>query len=146
MTGFDIEFWHWWVLALALAVVEMVLPGAAFIWLGLAAGAVGLGLLLVPDLAVPVQFGAFAVLAIAAVVATRFIPKPALDETDQPNLNRRAAQYVGRQLVLESAIVNGRGRAFVGDTLWSVAGDDLPVGTAVKVVAADGALLRVERA
>ncbi len=146
MNDVTIEFWHWWVLALILGVVEMFLPGAAFIWLGLAAGAVGLGLLLIPDLPVPVQFGAFALLAIAAVVATRFIPKPRLDETDQPNLNRRAAQYVGQTLVLESAIVNGRGRAFVGDTLWSVAGQDLPAGAQVRVVSADGAMLRVEPA
>ncbi|HYC03820.1 MAG TPA: NfeD family protein [Azospirillaceae bacterium] len=144
----QLQFWHWWVLALALGIVEMLAPGAAFLWLALAAGLVGLALLALPDLAWQSQFIAFAMLAVALVAASKFlIPKPRPEETDQPTLNRRGEHYVGRTFILESAIVQGRGRAIVGDTLWTVSGPEgLPAGETVRVVAADGALLRVERA
>ncbi|MFC7333265.1 NfeD family protein [Rhodocista pekingensis] len=147
MEGVRIVFWHWWVAAVLLGLLEMFVPGAALIWLGLAAGVVGLALLALPDLSWQVQFGGFAVIAIAAVAASRFVPTRRLEETDQPTLNRRAEQYLGRTLRLETAIVNGRGRAYVGDSLWTVAGEeDLPQDTAVRVIGVDGALLRVERA
>lgn len=146
MQSFTPDFWHWFVLALVLGAIEMVLPGAAFLWLGLAAALVGLLLLLIPDLGVTGQLALFAVLSIAAIVATRLLPRPALEETDQPTLNRRALHYVGRTVTLESAIVNGRGRAFVGDTLWTVEGADLPAGASVRVIDADGTTLKVEPA
>jgi membrane protein implicated in regulation of membrane protease activity len=67
-------------------------------------------------------------------------------KTDEPHLNQRAAQLVGRVLVLTEAIQGGRGRVRVGDTLWQVEGPDLPRGTKVKVAAAKATLLQVERA
>jgi len=40
--GFEPVFWHWLALGVALAAVETVLPGAFFLWLGIAAFATGL--------------------------------------------------------------------------------------------------------
>ncbi|HYE49024.1 MAG TPA: NfeD family protein [Azospirillaceae bacterium] len=142
-----LEFWHWWVLALALGIVEMLAPGAAFLWLGIAAGLVGAALLALPEMSWQTQFIAFAALAVALVAASRLLPRPDPGETDQPTLNRRGRAYVGQTLVLETGIANGRGRAIVGDGLWLVTGPDgIPAGATVRVVDADGALLRVERA
>lgn len=45
------EFWHWWVLALVLLALEIAAPGTFFLWLAVAAGVVGLILLLLPALA-----------------------------------------------------------------------------------------------
>jgi len=70
---------------------------------------------------------------------------PAVTKSDEPDLNQRAAQLVGRILVLADAIEGGRGRVQVGDTLWQVEGPDLPRGTEVKVAAAKATLLQVER-
>ena len=70
---------------------------------------------------------------------------PAVLATDQPDLNRRAAQLVGRVAVLDEAIVHGRGKARIGDTVWVVEGPDAPAGTQVRVTAAQGAVLCVER-
>ena len=70
----------------------------------------------------------------------------AVSSSDEPDLNRRAAQLVGRVLVLTDAIEGGRGRVRVGDTLWQVEGPDLPRGAEVKVAAANATLLQVERA
>jgi inner membrane protein len=66
--------------------------------------------------------------------------------TDQPDLNRRAAQLVGRVVALEEALVHGRGKACVGDTVWMVEGPDAPAGAKMRIVGAEGAVLRVERA
>ncbi|MFM2045867.1 MAG: putative nodulation efficiency protein [Pseudomonadota bacterium] len=146
MDSIKIAFWHWWVVGVLLTLVEMFVPGAALIWLGLAAGATGLALLLMPDLAWQWQFGFFALLSIAFVVAARLLPQRPPAQTDEPALNRRADQYTGQVVVLESAIAAGRGRAFIGDSLWTVAGPDLPIGARVKVTGSDGAVLRVEPA
>jgi membrane protein implicated in regulation of membrane protease activity len=68
------------------------------------------------------------------------------EPSDQPQLNRRAEQHIGRRYVLDTAIVNGQGKARVGDSLWLVEGPELPAGAAIEVVAVDGSTLRVKRA
>jgi len=141
-----IEFWHWWVLALVLAALDMLLQSGFFLWLGIAAFPVGLVLWFDPDLSWQVQSLIFAGLAILNVVLTQFFTGNRQPSSDRPYLNRRGYQYLGQLIVLESPIVNGRGRAYVGDTLWTVEGSDLPAGETVKVVGTDGVLLQVERA
>jgi membrane protein implicated in regulation of membrane protease activity len=44
---------------------------------------------------------------------------------------------------LERAIVNGHGRVQIADAYWDVVGPDLPAGTPVRVLSADGMTLRV---
>ncbi|HEY0838227.1 MAG TPA: NfeD family protein [Azospirillum sp.] len=143
-----IEFWHWWVLAVLLGVIETVVPaGASFLWLGGAAGVVGLALAAYPDMSWQLQFLLFAALSIGAVVGARSVARRFPARTDErPGLNRRAEQYVGTLHTLATPIVNGRGRAVVGDSHWTVEGPDLPAGTTVRVVGADGAALKVEKA
>ena len=63
--------------------------------------------------------------------------------TDQPHLNRRADALVGRQFVLETPIFAGAGTIRVDDTVWRVAGPDLPAGSRVTVQRADGVMLYV---
>ncbi len=140
-----IEFWHWWVAAVVLAGVETVAPGAAFLWLGGAAGLVGVVLLAFPDLGWEGQLLLFAALSIVAVLAGRAVFRRSGLHAAPSVLNRRAEQYVGTLHTLESAIVNGRGRAQVGDSTWSVEGPDLPAGTKVRVVAVNGAVLKVRK-
>ncbi|MCY1462708.1 Inner membrane protein YbbJ [compost metagenome] len=67
-------------------------------------------------------------------------------ESEQPLLNRRAEQLVGRVVVLEQAIADGIGRAKIDDAFWVVAGPDLPSGSRVRVVAVDGMTLKVQQA
>lgn len=70
---------------------------------------------------------------------------PSVLKTDQPDLNRRPDQLVGRVVAVEEAIAHGRGKVRIGDTLWMVEGPDAPAGAEVRVMAAQGAVLRVER-
>jgi inner membrane protein len=118
-----------------LASISLALP-----WLGL-----GLSLWGLYRLALAEAAGGWLLLAgLASFIADLLIDliwaHPA-----EPDLNQRAAQLVGRVLVLADAIEGGRGRVRVGDTLWQVEGPDLPRGTEVKVAAAKATLLQVER-
>jgi inner membrane protein len=138
-----VQFWHWWALGGVLAIVEVFAPGFMFLWQGVAAGLVGCLLLVWPGLGLPGQIVAFAVLSVASVIAWRCVQKARPIPTDEPNLNRRGAQFVGQRGALVAPIVNGRGRINLGDSSWPVTGPDLPSGTSVEVTGADGTLLQV---
>ena len=101
-------------------------------------------MLLVPGIPILWQAVGFVVLSLHL---HRRLPyrhfRQADEHTDQPLLNRRAAQFVGRVFPLESAIVDGHGRLKIGDAFWTVSGPDLPAGTRVRVVASDGMVLSV---
>jgi membrane protein implicated in regulation of membrane protease activity len=49
-------------------------------------------------------------------------------------------------LIVAEAIEDGRGKVYVGDTQWPAEGPDTPAGAEVKVTAAKGTVLVVERA
>jgi membrane protein implicated in regulation of membrane protease activity len=136
-------YWHWWVVAIVLLAVEMFVPGAFFLWMGFSAAAVGALLLLVPAMGFKVQLGVFAVLSIVVVAVARVYLRRRPLTTDEPTLNRRGAQYVGRVLTLNEGIVNGIGSVRLDDSTWRVRGPDAPAGTTVEIVEADGPVLTV---
>ena len=136
----------WAVLALLLIAAETLAPGAFLLWMGLAAAAVFLGVLRVPGIPVLAQAAAFVVLSFVAIQVYRKWFRKAARQSDQPLLNRRAAQAIGRVAVLEQAIDRGQGRIKLDDAFWVVEGPDLPAGTTVRVVAVDGMVLKVQEA
>jgi membrane protein implicated in regulation of membrane protease activity len=138
-----VEFWHWWALGGILLIVEALVAGFVFLWLGVAAGLVGALLWLWPGIGPDFQVLLFAALSVVSVVGWRRWRNAHPAQSDQPNLNRRGAQYVGRQVALAEPIVNGRGRVRLGDAGWAVAGPDLPAGATVEVVGAAGTVLEV---
>ncbi|MCI0431565.1 MAG: NfeD family protein [Rhodospirillales bacterium] len=137
------EFWHWWVLAVVLLALEVAAPGTFFLWLAIAAGVVGFIVLVLPDLLWQLQVLIFAVGGVAAVVAWRAYARRHPEVSEDPTLNRRGTQYVGQVYHLTEAITDGRGRMKVGDTMWRVAGPDLPAGAKVRVAGVEGTVLRV---
>lgn len=139
----QILYWHWWAAGLALLILEMVLPtGFVLLWVGASAIVVGALAVLLPWQAEWVLFG---VLSVVSVVMFKRL-RPATAPTDAPSLNRRGESYVGREFTLSEPIINGVGTVRVDDSHWRIAGADLPAGSQVKVVRAEGATLRVERA
>ncbi len=138
----------WGAVALLLFAAETLAPGAFMLWMGFAAVAVFLGVLLVPGIPLLAQVAAFVVLSFVSIqVYRKFIRARGRERvSDRPNLNRRAFQHVGRVLSLEQAIVAGRGRVKIGDAFWIVEGPDLPAGTPVEVVGTDGVTLHVQAA
>ncbi len=140
-----IEFWHWWIAGVLLVIIEVFAPGAIFMWLGISAGIVGAMLLAVPDISWQVQFLVFAVLSVGSIAGWRVYHKRNPTESDQPSLNRRGEQYVGRIFTLEDGITNGTGVIRVDDSRWKIEGEDLPAGTKVRVTGVEGTVLKVER-
>ena len=134
----------WAVLALLLIAAETLAPGAFLLWMGLAAAAVFLGVLLVPGIPVLAQAAAFVVLSFVSIRVYQRWFRGRERDSDQPALNRRTAALVGRVVPLERAIVDGRGRVQIADAYWEVSGPDLPAGADVRIVGADGMTLRVE--
>ncbi len=139
-----IECWYWWVAALAFLAIEVFMPGTFFLWMGVASGVVGVTLLIDPGLSLDNQLLIFAVLSVAAVVGWRVYLRKNPPQSDEPTLNRRGAQYIGRTFALSEAIDNGVGKIQVDDTTWKVKGPDLPEAAKVRVTAAEGTLLVVE--
>jgi membrane protein implicated in regulation of membrane protease activity len=139
----QIGAWAWWVGGLLLLGMEVLLPGTFFLWFGVAAIITGT-IALIFDLVWQVQVVIFIVLAAILVLGGRryFARRRTLQP--ESGLNDRSATLVGNVYVLHQPIVDGVGRIRVGDSNWRVSGPDLPSGTRVRVVAADGASLRVE--
>ena len=137
--------WNWFILAVALLILETVIPGVHFLWFGLAAVVIGF-LGLATGLSWQWQMLAFGLLSVLAVFWVRKYARPDVAISDQPDLNVRGQQYIGRSLVVEQAIQNGRGKVRVGDSIWAVEGPDAPAGARVTVTGAKGTVLVVERA
>ncbi len=140
----QLDFWHWWILAAALIILEVFAPGAFFLWLGIAAGIVGAVVFLMPQMAWEYQVLIFSVLSVISIIIWRkyFRQRPA--DTDQPALNRRGEQYIGRTFTLEEPIHNGIGKIRVDDSTWKIRGENCAVGTRVEVTGVDGTILEVK--
>ena len=138
------DVFAWAAFALVLFAAEALTPGAFMLWLGLAAAAVFLGVLLVPDIPLLVQVGAFVVLSFISIQVYRRWFRRRERPSDQPALNRRTAALVGRVVPLERPIIDGRGRVQIADAYWEVTGPELPAGTHVRIVGGDAMSLQVE--
>ena len=144
----DVTFWYWLAFGMGLMLVEVLVPGVLFMWLGAAAIVTGLILLGILDMGWQIQLVVFAVLSIVSVyVGRRYVyanPEP----TDHPTLNQRGENLVGQQYSLDGATSGGAGRVKVGDSLWAIAvipqGAELPAGARIQVVRVDGSTLVVE--
>jgi membrane protein implicated in regulation of membrane protease activity len=141
--------WNWMVLGFVLLILEILVPGVFLLWIGIAAILVGALTLQLAHAAFWVwqaQVVLFLILSvISAYVGHRVMAKTG-GESDQPLLNRRAEQLIGRTATLAEPIAEGRGRIRLGDTFWLVTGPDLPVGARVRVTAVKDMELVVEPA
>ena len=139
--------WFWWSLALLLFAVEVIAPGAFMLWLGLGAAAAGLVVLLIPGMSLATQWIVFGVLALVSTgIGWRYRRRLNRDAaSDQPLLNRKGDRMIGRHVTVVEAIVNGRGKVKVGDSVWLVEGADCPVGTLVEIIGVQGTTLQIAR-
>ena len=141
-----IEVLVWAVLALLLFAAEAMAPGAFMLWLGLAATATFVIVLLVPGVSVLAQVIAFAILSVVAILVWQRWFRGRGRRSDQPMLNRRAEQLVGQILVLAEPIVGGQGRLQIADAFWTIHGADAPAGSRVRIASTDGMVLIIEPA
>jgi len=138
--------WHWLVLGLALAALELVTPALLFLPIGIGAAAVGLLLAVFPGIPWSGQLAAFAGASVLSVLVGRIYLRRHPIASDEPTLNRRGHQYIGRVFTLEAPIVNGVGKIRVDDSTWKVSGPDVRAAARVRVIGVEGTVLLVEDA
>lgn len=135
--------WSWIVAGLVLLALELVVPGGFLLWMGIAGILTGL-LTLFQPLDWPVQWLIFGILSLVSILIWLRLTRNRAAQTDRPLLNQRTEHFIGREAMLDQPIVDGFGRVTLGDTKWRVTGPDLPAGQRVRIVGADGAVLRIE--
>ena len=144
-----IVYWHWWAVGLFLVLLEILLPGAVLLWLGIAAGLTGAVVFAWPDMPPEVMFAVFAVLSVLSVASVHFLRRRRSRAggvgDGEATLNRRGAQYVGLSYPLEGECRGGRGRVRIGDASWPVFlpgwEGELQAGTVVRITGIEGATL-----
>jgi membrane protein implicated in regulation of membrane protease activity len=135
----------WGALALVLFAAEALAPGAFMLWIGIGAAAVFVLVAVFADIPLLWQVVAFVLLSVVSIQCYRRWGRSHARQSDAPLLNRRAEQLIGRVVVIDQAIVAGKGRAKIDDAFWVVTGPDLPAGSQVRVVAVEGMTLKVQQ-
>lgn len=138
----QLTHWHWFILGLVLLIGEAL--GAAGFLLGssiavfITGAVVWLAQLVTGQLiGWEMQVLMAALLSVAcSVIYWRYF-RAEKQSSDRPQLNHRAAQLIGRRLVVEQAI-EFQGRIQIGDTFWKVNCEEiLQPGDSVEISAAD---------
>ncbi|WP_374287677.1 NfeD family protein [Pseudomonas fluvialis] len=141
----NLTFWDWLAFGTLLLILEVFGTGGYLLWMGIAAAGVGLLGYLFPELPWAAQYILFALFSLCtAIVWWRRQRSSQARSSDQPGLNQRGSELLGRTFTLHEAIVAGHGKIKAGDSLWLVAGNDLPAGATVRVVSQQGVILHVE--
>lgn len=139
--------WWWVALAILLAAIEMVTVTTVVVWSALAAFVTALALWAVPGMGGAGQVAVFAVCSIAFTLAGRAIVGRFGRQEEVGHLNRRAAQIVGREAVVDR-FDHGEGQVVVDGVPWPARlaeGAATPaVGERVRIVSADGIVVRVK--
>lgn len=137
--------WSWIIAGLVILGLELMVSGFFLVWLGIAAVLTGL-ITLAQPLPWAWQWLIFGALSLASILVWTTVSRRRRANSTEPELNRRTDRYIGHEAVLDRPIVDGYGRLALGDTIWRISGPDLPIGQRIRIVGADGAVLRVEAA
>jgi membrane protein implicated in regulation of membrane protease activity len=146
----ELVWWHWMVIGLALVVMELAVFSFFVIWFGLGALLVGVGMLVVPDMAFSTQM----LLWTAASVAMTVLWFTVLRKRGDKTRSGQADEVLGEIGVLVRAVeplgvasVRGEVRfqkPILGSDVWPCLADEsIAAGERVRVLAVDGQLLKV---
>lgn len=123
-----------------LAITGLVLP-----WIAVPLGLAGLIMGIRGDVQGWLWLGAAFLLLVLDIAIDVIWARTAGSRTDEPSLNRRGSDLAGRTAIVCDAIVAGRGKVKLGDTVWLAEGPDMPVGERVHVTASNGVVMRVAK-
>jgi membrane protein implicated in regulation of membrane protease activity len=140
-----VSFWDWLALGTVLLILEVFGAGGYLLWIGMAAAAVGVLTFLIPGLSWEMQLLLFGLLSVLTALYWWKRQRSAVRASDQPTLNLRGQELIGKTFVVHEAIVGGRGKIKVADGVWMAKGPDTPVGSRVRVVGQEGVVIQVER-
>jgi membrane protein implicated in regulation of membrane protease activity len=143
MTPWLTNPWTWAIGALAAAVLEIFVPGAYLIWIAAGAAITALASFAF-DLALTSQLIIFALACCVTCIAGYFVYQRLIRPAagDAP-LNQRGLEMIGAHGVIFEAIVNGRGKVSLGDSVWIAEGADMPAGASVVVTGLRGTIVVV---
>src|SRR6218665_3559068 len=118
-----LSFWDWLALGTLLLILEVFGAGGSLLWTGGAAaggGGAGVGVLtyLFPALPWPWQFLLFAVLSVLTAVLWWKRLRQSNKVSQQPGLNQRGQEFLGRTFTLHEAIVVRPGKIKTPHSLW----------------------------
>ena len=140
----EITAWHWSALGLGMLALEALGIGGFLIGAALSAFFTALSLLFFPELNWKIQLSLFSLLAVVFTIVYWIRFRNFNEKTDQPMLNDRPSQFVGKRYTLKENTVNREGKLQIGDTLWKIRSDkDLTTGTEVEVIKTDGMTLLI---
>ena len=140
-----LQAWHWLCFGILILLGELLGAGGFLLGIGASALAVSLLQFLFPGIVWYWQFVIFASMSILLTLIYWKRFKTFNEKTEQPLLNSRIQNLLGRRSPLIKAIENGQGKIQIEDALWSVSyRQNLPTGTIVKIIGAEGMVLLVE--
>jgi len=135
-----LEFWHWYVIALFLVVMEGMLVSGVFASMAVAAAIVGTLFFTNPELTWQVQLAIFAgVTFVLSFISIRLMKRFAQSDGDKTS----PSDMVGKEFIINRALQNGFSETEIEGNFWSIKGPNAPAGTLVKVVDVDGDMLLV---
>jgi len=137
--------WHWLILAVVLLIFEAL--GTSGFLIGIAAAAFLMAGVVAMDIVQAWQYQLlwFSLMALVLTLLYWKVFKGFNNRSAEPLLNDRAAQLIGRRVVLEESLIAGQGRIKVGDTLWKASADtQLDAGTTVEIYASEGMMLKIK--
>ena len=145
MIGMDIDpEWLWLIGGVLLLMAELIAPGFWLAFIGVAAIATGAAAFALP-IGVPLQLALFAALALLVTrIGSRRFYAARYDYSDNPHLNDRVHQLLGRVVTVVEPVNSDGGRVRVGDSVWSARGGPAEVGDRVRIVDVEGNCLKVE--
>lgn len=138
-------YWHWLIIAVVLVTAEILVPGAYLIWLGIASFIVAIITYIFPDTPLLLDIIIFSITSVLTILLynTYRTMNPII--VDQPLLNRRGEQYIGRVLHLVDDMVDGSGKIKIDDNIWRVRSDqDCIAGSRVHVTGIESTTLIIE--
>ncbi len=145
LSGID-PMMAWLIIGAVLMLLELIVPGVYLFWLGAAALIVG-GLLNFISLGFTIQILLFAIFSIIALIVGVKVYKGKDPDITTHHLNQvRGTEYIGQTYILTMNITNNNGQLPIGDSVWSIHGDNLPAGTKIKITHLTGNTLHYEKA
>ena len=138
--------WHWLIVAFLCLGLEALGAGGFLLGSAAAAFLMAAVLWLLPETSWAWQLVWFAVGSLIFTVAYWKFFRQVNEKSDYPQLNQRAAQLIGRVVILENVLPGGQGKIQIGDTLWSVkASGQLEKGCSVIITGSEGMTLLIDK-
>ena len=137
---FEPAYWNWLILTGVFMLIEVLTVSFFFfLFWGFAALALVIITFAAPGLDWHWQGGIFAVLSLISILLWRQLARRWQgNKNDAASLlNKRGALYIGREYTLDTPVKNGYGKLKIGDSLWTISGENLPAGSTIIIPAAE---------